>query len=312
MLQDLLKEENKSLSDVNSPEKNNQLTIDSLENISSISRNFQSHSEEELNNMTIIYNILDELISTIDENLTNTGENNVDLMKCNQSTTDNEINNGEDVTNFLESSFTEPTSETEEANDKVSNEEFTSEMSKFTEEEKIPEKDLENDEVGLDKWLNALSKKKDNQDDKESEDNDNLALKERKDKESKNQYEDNDDQINAESDYESSLIEMRDTMLNEASFDEFPHAINTSEQKVYHNVKFTETESWDVAANDFKELITDLSSSNFKLIADSVETLRNFVERFSCNDNSLSEINKSVVSITFTGCPVFLGRMNIP
>lgn len=277
IIKNLLKDE----SDLNSPEKNNQLTIDSLEKIPNAFKGFQNNSEEELNNMTVIYNILDELISKIEENTIDSKENN---------TLDASIDN-EDIKNYLESNLTENTFD--ETNNRINEE--TSKFDKEEKIEKIPDKDLKNDEVGLDKWLNVLSKKKED-DDEENEHNNSssssnkLALKEKKQKDSK----DDEEPTNDESDNEISLIEMRDTLLNEASFDEFSHVIqNTIKEYNLQNIKFTENESWNVAANNFNEFITDLSASNFKLIADSVETLRNLIKNFSSKDN-LMEINKDV------------------
>ncbi|XP_043471332.1 probable serine/threonine-protein kinase DDB_G0282963 isoform X1 [Leptopilina heterotoma] len=307
---------NESLSDQSSPEKKKQLNIVSFENIPNAFKGFQSNSEEELDNMTIIYNILDQLITTIEENTTNSEESLLDQsltenqqqdeeeeeeeQQPQQSTTDNEINDGDDVTNYLESNFAETTSDVDETNNKISDTEEKG-------EEKLNE-DLKNDEVGLDKWLNALSKKKDSHDDDDDDDeeeiehNSKLELKEKN--ENKNQElkehssKDNDYDSNAESDNEVSLIELRDILLNEASFDESSHVmINTSKQHNFQNIKFTETESWNIAAKDFNELITDLSESKFKLIADSVETLRNLIRGFSCKDN-LTEINKNISDFT--------------
>ena len=298
-----------SFDKTNQYETNNSNETKSLE--TETFKGFKDNCTDESNNLAIIYDILDELTSKIEKSLDALEENNLNINVNKQEKKVNKIlSNSVNTAENLKKDFFcgESSSENEGLNDtilsNVNPETYIFKKSSkckkktsgnlkprnkfenkkrfetnFSEKvDKGVDKDLQNDEIGLDKWLDALSKKK------ESEIKQEISIK------------DNELTCNAEVDYESSLIELRDMLINQGSVDEFNWYGGINNKKHIKNIEELDGESEISTVDDFNGMMVDLNVSRFQLVADSVETLRNFIDDFFSQEDSLLVNNKNEVN----------------
>lgn len=292
----------------------------SLEN--EMLKGFKSECEEEANSIKVICEILDELSSKIErsldgleKNTTNSGTrlSEEKILQSSESYCQN-------VNKIISKKTSNINVEIEMAQVSVPLKFGYDKLSEIMSADKyddIVNEDLQNDEVGLDKWLNALTRKKQIEAGKE------ITGNYPKDKESENfsksikrelrcnilttgkllsdikQY--NEATKNVESEYESSLKELRDALINEASLDDLSNTDAFANRSYnFRNIPKVSKNSWNAAVEDFNEMLADLSISNFEIVADSVETLRNFIDDFSHKENNSAKSNNDTASIKLT------------
>ncbi|XP_033220553.1 uncharacterized protein LOC117175109 isoform X2 [Belonocnema kinseyi] len=280
-------------------------------------KGFKSEYEEESNSMKVICEILHELTSKIERNLDGLEKNttNSGTRLSEEKMLQNSEYYSQNVNKIISKKASIIDVEIEMAQVSVplkfGNDKLPKIMSADKDDD-IGNEDLQNDEVGLDKWLNALTKKKlieagkeitgNYQTDKESENKCSKSIK----KELRcnavrtgkllseiKQY--NETANNVESEYEASLKELRDALINEASLDDFSSPEDfTNGSYNFRKIPNVRKNSWNVAVEDFNEMLTDLSISNFEIVANSVETLRNFIEDFSHKENDSAKSNNDM------------------
>ena len=289
-------------------------------------KRFKSDCYEESKNMNVICEILDELTSKIERTLGNQAErinqiddNGIDVTNSSTCLTEENILQSsvpycQKVNKIVSKSTSKINSEIEMIQESNTSKFDNDKLPQITSAEKdddIINEDLQNDEVGLDKWLNALTRKKRIEDGKEitgyvqkDKGSEHKCTKSMKKESKSNEVyskveikQDNEAENNDESEYESSLIELRDTLINEASFDDLCSGDFNNKSGNFQNITKINQDSWNSAVEDFNEMMTDLSIAHFELIADSVETLRNFINGFSCKENYSAKSNKDVASI---------------